>query len=130
MERNCLQVAVALSAAILLFVGFSGVLLGVRFLHGTESAVMDNYFRFLSAIAAGMGIMYLRAIPHIERHGECISTLTFLIFIGGLAHLYGFSMRPTPTIATLCALFMALIVVPLLWLWQRRIARKATRCAN
>ncbi len=125
MERSCLQAAVALTAAILLFVGLSGVLLGVKFLHGTESASVDNYFRFLSAVAAGMGVMYLRAIPHIERHGECIGTLTFLIFAGGLAHMYGFTMRPTPTIATLCALTMSLIVVPLLWLWQRRVACKA-----
>lgn len=114
-----------LTAAILLFVGLSGVLLGVKFLHGIESASVDNYFRFLSAVAAGMGFMYLRATPHIERHGECISTLTFLIFAGGLAHLYGFVMRPAPTVATLCALTMSLIVVPLLWLWQRRIARRS-----
>ncbi|HEY0220348.1 MAG TPA: DUF4345 domain-containing protein [Afipia sp.] len=125
MERNCLQAAVTLTASILLFVGLSGVLLGVKFLHGTENAPVDNYFRFLSAVAAGMGAMYLRAVPHIERHGECISTLTFLIFAGGLAHLYGFTMRPAPTVATLCALTMSLIVVPLLWLWQRRIARRS-----
>lgn len=116
-----------MAAAILLFVGFAGVLLGVRFLHGTESASVDNYFRFLSAVAAGMGAMYLCAIPHIERHGERIGTLTFLIFAGGLAHLYGFVTRPTPTIATLCALAMSLIVIPLLWLWQRRIARRSAR---
>ncbi|RTL51695.1 MAG: DUF4345 domain-containing protein [Bradyrhizobiaceae bacterium] len=126
MERRCLQAAVALTAVILLFVGLSGVMLGVRFLHGIESASIDNYFRFLSATAAGMGIMYLCAIPHIERHSERIGTLTFLIFAGGLAHLYGFILRPAPTVATLCALAMALIVVPLLWLWQRRIAHKAS----
>ncbi len=126
MERVTLQWAVALTALIFLFVGISGVLLGVRFLHGTESVALDNYFRFLSAVAAGMGVIYLRAIPHIERHGECISTLTFLIFVGGLAQLYNFIMYPTPTIATLCVLVMALIVVPLLWLWQRRIARRST----
>jgi hypothetical protein len=124
MERICLQVAVALCAFVILFVGFSGVMLGVKFLHGTQNVSVDNYFRFLSAVAAGMGAMYLAAIPHIERHGERIGTLTFLIFVGGLAHLYGFVMRPIPTVATLCALTMSLIVVPLLWLWQCRIARK------
>ncbi len=127
MERNCLQAAVILTAAILLFVGMSGVLLGVRFLHGTESAAMDNYFRFLSAMAAGMGVMYLTAVPHIERHGERVGTLTFLILVGGLAHLYGFTIRPIPTIATLGVLVMSLIVVPLLWLWQRQIARSSAR---
>ncbi len=127
MERTCLQIAVALTGAILLFVGLSGVMLGIKFLHGIESVEVDNFFRFLSAIAAGMGIMYFRAVPHIERHGECISTLTFLIVLGGLAHLYGFIMRPAPTIATLCALVMSLIIVPLLWLWQRRVAHRALR---
>lgn len=127
MERICLQGAVAVCAFAILFVGLSGVTLGVKFLHGTQSVAVDNYFRFLSAMAAGMGMMYLAAIPQIERHGERIATLTFLIFVGGLAHLYGFTIRPTPTVATLCTLVMTLIVVPLLWLWQRRIARKAAR---
>lgn len=124
MERTCLQVAVALCALIILFIGVSGVMLGVKFLHGTQNISVDNYFRFLSAVAAGMGAMYLAAIPHIERHGERMGTLTFLIFVGGLTHLYGFVLRPVPTVATLCALAMSLIVVPLLWFWQRRIARR------
>lgn len=129
MERICLQLAVAFSAAVLLGVGLSGVLLGVKFLHGTNTAAVDNYFRFLSAMAAGMGVMYLMTIPHIELHGERMGTLSFLIFVGGLAHLYGFTLRPTPTIGTLSALFMELFFVPLLWLGQRHVARKALRNA-
>jgi hypothetical protein len=130
MERICLQAAIIFCALVLLAVGLSGVLLGSKFLHGGESLSVDNLFRFLSAIAAGMGVMFITTVPRIEIHGERMTTLSFLIVVGGLAHLYGFILRPTPSFGTLIALVMELIVVPLLWLGQRHVAHKAARSAQ
>lgn len=130
MERICLQAAIIFCALVLLAVGLSGVLLGSKFLHGGESLSVDNLFRFLSAIAAGMGVMFITTVPRIEIHGERMTTLSFLIVVGGLAHLYGFILRPTPSFGTLIALVMELIVVPLLWLGQRHVAHKAARTAQ
>ena len=70
MERLFLQIATAFGSVVLLGLGLCGALLGVQFLHGTGNAVMDNYFRFLSAIVAGIGVLYLISIPRIERRGK------------------------------------------------------------
>ena len=125
MERLFLQFATAFGSLVLLCIGLSGVFLGVQFLHGTGNAVIDNYFRFLSAIVAGIGVLYLISIPHIERRGRRFTILSFLIFVGGLAHLYAFAMQPVPSNGTIFGLFMELIFVPLLWLLQRHVARRA-----
>ncbi len=125
MERIVLQTAIAFAAIVLIGAGTAGALLGVDLIHGRNGGLVDSYFRYLSAMTAAMGVMFAMTIPHIETHHERIGTLSFLIFIGGLAHLYTFSVRPTPTVGTLFMLFMELVFVPLLWLGQRHIAHKA-----
>ncbi len=127
MERLILQTATAFGAIVLLGIGLSGVFLGVQFLHGTGNAIIDNYFRFLSAIVAGLGILYLTTLPHIERSSRRFTGLTFLIVLGGLAHFYAFMMRPVPSNGTIFGLFMELIFAPLLWLLQRHVARRAAQ---
>lgn len=127
MERTSLQVAVGFAAIVLLGAGLAGAVLGVELLHGRNGGLVDSYFRFLSAMMAAMGLMFAMTIPRIETHGERMGTLSFLIFVGGLAHLYTFTIRPTPTVGTLFMLFMELIFVPLLWLGQRHVAHRAAR---
>lgn len=125
MERLFLQLATAFSALVLLGVGLSGVVLGVQFMHGVGTVTVDNYFRLLSGVLAGMGAVFLVSIPHVERHRERFSILTFMIVLGGLAHVYSVSLHGIPSIGTLFGLFMELIYAPLLWLLQRRVADRA-----
>ncbi|MBN9604199.1 MAG: DUF4345 domain-containing protein [Afipia felis] len=125
MERIILQIAIGVAAIVLIGAGTAGAMLGVDLIHGRNGGLVDSYFRYLSAMTAAMGLMFAMTIPHVETHRERIGTLSFLIFIGGLAHLYTFSIRPTPTVGTLFMLFMELIFVPLLWLGQRHVAHKA-----
>jgi len=125
MERIILQIAIGFAAVVLIGAGTAGAILGVDLIHGRNGGLVDSYFRYLSAMPAAMGVMFAMTIPHVETHRERIGTLSFLIFIGGLAHLYTFSVRPTPTVGTLFMLFMELVFVPLLWLGQRHIAREA-----
>ncbi|MBI3699409.1 MAG: DUF4345 domain-containing protein [Afipia sp.] len=127
MERLILQIATVFGALVLIGIGLTGAFLGVQFLHGTGNAVIDNYFRFLSAIVAGIGVLYLTTLPHIERRGRRFDVLTFLIVVGGLAHFYAFMMRPVPSNGTIFGLFMELIFAPLLWLLQRHVAKTAAR---
>src|ERR1700745_1960491 len=101
MERIGLQIAVGFAALVLIVGGLSGATLGVELLHGRNGGLVDSYFRFLAAMMAAMGVMFALTIPRIELHSERMSTLSFLIFVGGLAHLYTFTMRPTPTVGTL-----------------------------
>ena len=125
MERLFLQIATAFGAVVLLGLGLSGVVMGVEFLNVTGNAIIDNYFRFLSAIVAGIGFLFLTTIPRIEHRKRRFAILCFLIFVGGLAHFYAFLLRPVPSNATIFGLFMELIFVPLLWLLQRHVARRA-----
>jgi hypothetical protein len=125
MERIILQIAIAFAALVLIGAGTAGAMLGVDLIHGRNGGLVDSYFRYLSAMTAAMGVMFAMTIPHVETHRERIGTLSFLIFIGGLAHLYTFSVRPTPTVGALFMLFMELVFVPLLWLGQRHVAHKS-----
>lgn len=124
MERIFLQIATAFSALFFLGVGLSGTLLGVQFLHGSE-VVVDSFIRLLSGTLAGLGLVLLSTIPHIERHGERLAVVTFVAFIGGLAHLYAFTLRPVPSVGNFFGMFMALIYGPLLWQLQRHFAKRA-----
>ncbi len=125
MERFCLQIATAFSALVLLGLGLCGIILGVQFLHGVGTITVDNYFRLLSGIIAGMGIVLLCSIPHVERYRERFGILTFMIVLGGLAELYSVTLHGIPSVGALFGMFMTLIYAPLLWLLQRHVARRA-----
>jgi len=119
MGRIILQLATGFAAVVLIVAGIAGAVLGVELIHGRNGGLVDSYFRYLSAMSAAMGVMFAMAIPHIETHRERIGTLSFLIFIGGLAHLYTLTLRPAPTVGSLFMLFMELVFVPLIWLGLR-----------
>lgn len=125
MERFCLQIATAFSALVLLGLGLCGMILGVQFLHGVGTITVDNYFRLLSGIIAGMGIVLLCSIPHVERYRERFGILTFVIVLGGLAELYSVTLHGIPSVGALFGMFMTLIYAPLLWLLQRHVAKRA-----
>lgn len=125
MERFCLQIATAFSALVLLGLGLCGIILGVQFLHGVGTITVDNYFRLLSGIIAGMGIVLLCSIPHVERYRERFGILTFIIVLGGLAELYSVTLHGIPSVGALFGMFMTLIYAPLLWLLQRHVAKRA-----
>lgn len=125
MERLFLQLATAFSALVLLGLGLCGVILGVQFLHGIGTITVDNYFRLVSGMLIGMGLVLLISIPHAERYGERFSILTLMIVLGGLAELYSVILHGIPSIGTFFGLFMTLIYAPLLWLLQRHVAKRA-----
>ena len=125
MERFFLQIATAFSALVLLGLGLSGVVLGVQFMHGVGTITVDNYFRLLSGMMAGMGVVLLLSILHVERYRERFGILTFMIVLGGLAELYSVTLHGIPSVGTMFGMFMTLIYAPLLWLLQRHVARRA-----
>lgn len=130
MERLFLQLATAFSALVLLGLGLCGVILGVQFLHGIGTITVDNYFRLVSGMLVGMGLVLLISIPHAERYGERFSILTLMIVLGGLAELYSVILHGIPSIGTFFGLFMTLIYAPLLWLLQRHVAKRAALDAH
>lgn len=126
MERFFLQVATAFSALVLLGLGLCGMILGVQFLHGVGTITVDNYFRLLSGIMTGMGLVLLCSIPHVERYRERFGILAFMIVLGGLAELYSVTLHGIPSVGALFGIFMTLVYAPLVWLLQRHVAKHAT----
>lgn len=127
MERRLLQVIVALSGLFAVIVGFFGAAFGATFLNLSFSPAVDSYIRFLFGIILAIGLVLLASVPHIERHGSRFSVLTVILVIGGIARLFGVMSFGVPTQGVLAGLMLELIVSPLVWLWQRRIAHQCAR---
>ena len=96
-------------------------------LRGVEAPVatdLDSHFRYLSGLLFGIGLVFLASIPAIERKGPIFRTLGAVIFAGGLARLLSLAEAGPPGAGHLFGLVMELGVVPLLVLWQARVARR------
>jgi Domain of unknown function (DUF4345) len=129
MERKLLQFAFALAGLALVVFGLAGVLFGANFMDLSGNVVMDSYFRFLKGMLLAIGLIYWSSVPDIERHGERIAIVTFILVLGAVPRLIAVIGHGVPTIGILVGLTGELIVAPLLWLWQRQVARAAQRNA-
>jgi hypothetical protein len=127
MERKLLQIAFALAGLTLVGFGFAGVVFGAAFMDLSGDAVMDSYIRFLKGMLLAIGLVYWSSIPDIERHGERISLVTFILVLGAVPRLMAVIGHGVPTIGILVGLVGELIFAPLLWFWQRHVARVAQR---
>jgi hypothetical protein len=125
MERKLLQIAFALAGLVLVGFGFAGVFFGANFLDLSGNVVMDSYIRFLKGMLLAIGLVYWSSIPDIERHGERVALVTFILMLGAVPRLMAVIGHGVPTVGIIIGLAGELIAAPLLWLWQRRIARAA-----
>lgn len=127
MERRLLQIVVALTGLVVVGAGFLGAVSGASFLHLSNNVAVDSYLRFLFGIVLAIGVVLLASVPHIERHGTRFSVLAAILVIGGVVRALGFFGQSIPTHGALFGLSLELIAAPLLWLWQRRVARHDER---
>jgi uncharacterized BrkB/YihY/UPF0761 family membrane protein len=128
-EPRLLQLAVAIACLVPLFAGSWGVLLGPLWLKGVAGlgplpADLDSHFRYMSGIFLGVGIAFVTCIPDIARKGPRFRLLGALVVAGGLARLLSLIEVGAPTPGHRFGLVMELGVVPLLMLWQWRVARQ------
>jgi hypothetical protein len=73
----------------------------------------------------GVGIGFYSCIPRIEGKTGRFRLLAALTIAGGVARLWSLVMAGAPSAGHLTGLAMELLVVPLLVLWQARLARGA-----
>ena len=120
-----LQVLVAILAATPVAAGTAGVIAGPAFLHlgSPWPADLDSHFRFLSGVFAAVGIGWYSCIPGIGRKTARFRLLAGLTFAGGLARLLSLATAGAPSAGHIAGLCVELLVVPLLVLWQARIAQ-------
>ena len=127
-ERRLLQLAVALGCVVPLLAGGSGMIGGPAFLSGVGRDVpadLDSHFRYLSGLLFAIGIAFASCIPDIERKTARFRLLALLVFVGGLGRLLSFLSIGSPGAGHVFGLAMELGTVPLLVLWQWRVAVQA-----
>ena len=125
-ERLLLQCATALACLVPLSMGSVSVVQSAGVLRGVSPPFpidLDSHFRYLSGILLAIGLVFLASIPRIETKEIVFRTLGALILVGCLARLWSLLQAGVPGAGHQFGLVMELIVVPLIVLWQRRIAR-------
>ena len=124
-ERRLLQLAVALGCAVPLVAGGAGMVEGPAMLRGVGSDVppnLDSHFRYLSGLLFAIGLGFASCIPRIEAKTLRFRLLALLVLVGGFGRLVSLISFGPPGEGHLFGLVMELIVVPLLVLWQARVA--------
>lgn len=127
LDRRLLQIVVALACLVPLTIGGESILRGPGFL-GHPPVVprdLDSHFRYISGIFFAVGIGFATCIPRIEARGERFQLLGALVICGGLSRLVSLASVGAPSKGHVFGLAMELGVVPLVMLWQRRVAKRA-----
>lgn len=124
-ERRLLQIVCSLAAIVPLSFGTMGVLRGAAWLaRAPVTPDLDSHFRYLSGIFLMLGIGFASCIPRIEATGARFRLLAAMVVMGGLARTLSLAEAGTPSTGHLFGLGMELGIVPLLVLWQARVARR------
>lgn len=122
-ERRMLQIVIAIACLVPLTAGSQGIIRGVAYIRGTQvTPDLDSHFRYLSGIFLMMGIGFVTTIPGIERQGPRFRLLGAMVVCGGLARALSWALVGAPGGGHKFGLAMELGVVPLLMLWQARVA--------
>lgn len=125
-ERKALQAAVAIACLVPILTGLDGVFRGAAmFKLATIPPNLDSHFRYLSGIFLMMGLAFASTITSIEQKGPRFQMLGAMVVTGGLARALSWAMVGAPGLGHRLGLGMELVVVPLLMLWQSRVARQA-----
>ena len=121
-ERRALQAAIAMGLLVSLYAGGTGVLEGPAMVKGSGGTDLDSHFRYLSGLLLAIGIGFATCLPGIERKTARFRLLALVVFTGGLGRLLGLISAGLPGQGHVLGLVMELGAVPLLVLWQARVA--------
>jgi len=129
MQRKLLQISVAFAGLIGVGFGLAGVVFGIAFTDLFDDGSVDTSVRFYKGMLLALGLIYWSCIPDIERRGERMSLVTFILVCGAASRLMAVIGHGVANLGMLLSLIAGLILVPLLCLWQRHIAQEAQRGA-
>ena len=125
-EKRLLQAAMAVTLALPLFAAISGVVRGPAFLDHFNLLTndLDSHFRYLNGIFLALLCWYAACIPHIERTGPWLRILSTLVVTGGAMRALSWITVGPPSLGHKIGLVIELGIVPLVVLWQKRVARR------
>ena len=126
-EKRLLQVATGIACLVPLAMGAASIVVGPSILSGIEDPPirdLDSHFRYLSGIFFMLGIAFASCVPGIEIKTARFRLLGAMVVMGGLARLWSAAEYGLPSDGHRFGLVMELGVVPLLMLWQARVARR------
>lgn len=125
-EKRALQIVMALTLLLPLSAALAGVAQGPHFL-GHPPVIptdLDSHFRYISGLFLGLLLLFASCIPGVERKGSQLRMLGFMVFLGGLFRLYSLLTIGLPSLGHRIGLGIELVELPLLLLWQVRVARR------
>lgn len=126
-EKRLLQVAAGIACLVPLAMGAASIIIGPSILSGIDDPPvrdLDSHFRYLSGIFFMLGIAFASCVPGIEVKTARFRLLGAMVVMGGLARLWSVADYGLPSDGHRFGLLMELGVVPLLMLWQTRVARR------
>jgi hypothetical protein len=127
-EKRLLQAVMAVTLLLPLTAAIAGVTGGPRFL-GHPPVVptdLDSHFRYISGLFLGMLLLFASCIPAVERKGSRLRLLATMVILGGAFRLLSLALVGMPSLGHRIGLGIELIEVPLILLWQVRVARRFT----
>jgi hypothetical protein len=125
LDTKLLQLAVAVCGGAPVAAGLAGALFGPAMLDQAGGAGLDSHYRYLSGLLLAIGLAYWSTIPRIELAGARFALLTLIVVCGGFFRALGLLATGPSDPWMVAALVMELVVTPLLYLWQGRVARRA-----
>lgn len=128
-EKRLLQITIGIACMVPVTAGLFGIVLGSAMIKDIASVTvdLDSHFRYLSGVLLGTGIGFAACIPRIGESSPVFFALGGIVILGGLARLLSVFTDGIPTTGHLFGLTMKLGVVPLLLLWQHRVAIRSTQ---
>ena len=126
-EKRALQIAAGVACLVPLSMGAASILIGPSILSGIDDPPvrdLDSHFRYLSGIFLMVGIAFASCVPGIERKTARFRLLGTMVVLGGLARAVSAMEYGLPSDGHRFGLVMELGIVPLLMIWQSRVARR------
>ena len=127
LERRLLQITLAIVGLVAMLFGLTGLLFGTSLSGVNLGVTMEGYVRFIKGVLIAAGLIYWSAIPQIEKRGERIAVVTFILVFGAIGRLLAVVGHGFPTVGLVLSLAGELIVVPVIWLWHRRFVRHGAK---
>ncbi|MEM8697388.1 MAG: DUF4345 domain-containing protein [Pseudomonadota bacterium] len=126
-EKRALQIAAGVACLVPLSMGAASIVIGPSILSGIDDPPvrdLDSHFRYLSGIFFMLGLAFASCVPGIEAKTARFRLLGAMVVMGGLARAWSAAEYGLASHGHRFGLVMELGVVPLLMLWQTRVARR------